>query len=372
MLGGIATMRRNQRTKILAAASAALCAVCFSIGSVAAEQPKPQGLWVGGEKYFSEFQGKALQNSGTPKAHLVFGSTVYDRPGSIAFDAHQNLWAVFYEINDNLPSAAIEISRRDMALLKAGKRVKPQVVIAPQNNSTVPFVFAVSIAFDAGGDLWVVDGNRRIVELLPSQIKNSGAPTPGIVITPTDATVSHITFDGSDNLWVAAFPNGFNPSYPQQMWRFTPSDRAASGPATPSLVLNIPGQIFVLDVAFDSSGNLWIAGSNSQGDVIEMISASDLSGAGESFPPAGTTITSSTFTPSGSGDCVGGIDFDRSGDLWVSISESTFGCDNAVVEFAASQLSAGGDLMPVVVIGQNITKTNLFLSGPIRFGPTVP
>ena len=54
-------------------------------------------------KFFSEFQGKALTQSGTPRGNLVFGSNVYFAPISIAFDGQQNFWAVFSGINNNLP-----------------------------------------------------------------------------------------------------------------------------------------------------------------------------------------------------------------------------------------------------------------------------
>ena len=137
--------------------------------------------------------------------------------------------------------------------------------------------------------------------------------------------------------------------------------------------MNIPGQLVVFDLAFDSSGNLWLAGSSSsaQGDEIEMIAASDLSGSGVITPLASTTITSPAFTPAGESDCLGGIDFDHSGDLWVSVNSFSFGCVYGVVEFTPSQLTTGGSLTPSVTIGQNSTQTNLFISGPIRFGPTV-
>jgi hypothetical protein len=365
-------MTRNHVTRIgaLAVAITAMLAVSTQIAA-ARSKAKSQGLWVGGEKYFSEFQGNSLLMSGTPKAHLVFGSVDYNSPLSIVFDAHQNLWTVFGDPNGP-PSAAIEISRGDLASLKAHKPVKPKVVIGPKNNSsTFPFQFAESIGLDAAGDLWVSDLGRRLVEFLSSQVKKSGGPAPHVVITPTDTYIRDIKFDGSDNLWIAATPMPYNPSNPEQMWRLTADDRAASGPANPSLVLNIPDQLTVIDLAFDSSGNLWLAGSSSQGDEIEMIAASDLSGTGVITPLASTTITSPAFTPAGEGDCLGGIDFDHSGDLWLSVNSFSFGCVYGVVEFTPSQLTTGGNLTPSVIIGQNSTETNLFISGPIRFGPTV-
>jgi hypothetical protein len=343
-------MTRNQVTRIGALVLAITAMVAVSTRIAAAKsKAKSQGLWVGGEKYFSEFQGKSLLTSGTPKAHLVFGSVDYQSPSSIVFDAHQNLWTVFLDPNGP-PSAAIEISRGDIASIKAGKPVKPKVIISPGTNSSVPFEFAESIGLDAAGDLWVIDLGRRLLELLSSQIKKSGGPAPHVVITPTAANINNIKFDGSDNLWIAASPTPYNPSNPEQMWRFTASDRAASGSANPSLVLNVPGEINVLDFAFDSPGNLWIAGWTSQSEEIEMIPAGDLSGTGVITPSASTIIISPAFTPEVSDTpCLGGIDFDASGDLWASVNDNSFGCVNGIVEFTASQLTTGGNLTPSVV-----------------------
>jgi len=367
-------MTRKQVTTIgaLALAITAMLAVSSRI-AVANSKANAQGLWVGGEKYFSEFQGKSLLTSGTPRAHLAFGSVNYNSPLSIVFDAHQNLWTVFEDPN-GLPSAAIEISRGDFALLKEGKHVKPRVAIGPKTNtSTFPFQFAESIGLDAAGDLWVIDLGRRLLEFLSSQIKKSGGPAPSVVITPTaDTYIQKIKFDRSDNLWIVATPMPFNPSNPEQMWRLTPSDRAASGPSNPSLVLNIPGGVTVFDFAFDGSGNLWLAGTTSQTEEIEMIPAGDLSGTGVVTPSAGAILTSPAFAPEVlDTPCLGGIDFDASGDLWASVNDNSFGCVNGVVEFTASQLTNVGNLTPSVIVGQNSSHTNLFISGPIKFGPTV-
>jgi hypothetical protein len=88
------------------------------------------------------------------------------------------------------------------------------------------------------------------------------------------------------------------------------------------------------------------------------------------------SITSSSFGKlNGTGSCIGGIDFDRSGDLWVSVGTDNADCGGntatEVVEFTPSQLSVGGNLTPSVTIGQNMKKTNLFLLGPISIGPTI-
>jgi hypothetical protein len=329
------------------------------------------------EKYFSEFQGKVLTKSGTPHANLVFGSNVYFAPESIAFEAHENLWAVFQGINNNLPAPALELSRSELAAIKAGNVVQPKVIISRQGNSTVPFVNPQSIGFDAAGDLWVIDGgSQTLLELTPNQIKKSGGPTPKISITSANASPSQLRFDGSDNLWVVEFQLPFNPTNPIQLWRFAPGDRTSSGSANPGLIVDLSDLFFFVDLAFDSSGNLWFAGPGSHGDALEMISASNLTGTGEISPPAAVTITSSAFgNLVGSGSCLGGIDFDNSGDLWVSVGTNNADCNGntatQVVEFTPAQLSTGGNLTPSLTIGQNSKQTNLFLPGPLRFGPSV-
>lgn len=138
--------------------------------------------------------------------------------------------------------------------------------------------------------------------------------------------------------------------------------------------MNLPDLVFPVNFAFDGTGNLWLAGSNSHNDVLEMISSSDLGGSGETSPSAAVTITSSAFgNLVGTGSCIGGVDFDRSGDLWVSVGTANADCeaDTQVVEFTPGQLSAGGNLTPAVIIAQNGAKTNLFLPGPISFGPEI-
>jgi hypothetical protein len=346
--------------------------LAFSI-QIAAAKPakkeKPQGLWVGGYRYFSEFQGKALKESGDPRANLAFGSSLYDGPISITFDPHNNLWITF-DTSDSVPIPVIEVTRDDLASLKSGARVKPKAI--------TPVTIPDYLAFDASGDLWITAELpvNEIIELLPRQIKKSGAPSPTISITAPDFVPQAIRFDASDNLWVVQFQEPYEPSNSIQMGRYAPGDRAVSGPATPGLIVNLPDLVFLVDFAFDSSGNLWLAGSNSLfgNDQLEMISAGDLTGTGVVSPMAAVTITSSAFgVLDGSGSCLGGIDFDQSGDLWVSVGANNADCqaDTQVVEFTPSQLSTGGNLAPSVTISQNAEKTNLFFPGPLRFGPTV-
>lgn len=360
----------KRRKETVAMVFAALCFVLLSVVPVVAKQAKPQGLWVGGTYFFSEFQGKALQQSGTPKARFAFASASYFSPLLMTFDSHQNLWVAFQDVSFNQAAPVLEISRGDLTLSKNDRTVKAKVIITlPENYGPR------SVAFDTDGDLWVADGEAgSLLELLPSQIKKSGGASAPAVLITSNSIPSVMRFDGSNNLWVAELPTPYNPSNPFQLWRFAQTDRAASGPANPSLRVVLPDGIDPTDLAFDGSGNLWFAGAGFNGDAIEMISANDLEASGSISPSATVTITSPAFGYiAGSGTCLGGIDFDRSGDLWVSIGTFNADCvaNGQVVEFTPTELGTGGNIAPAVTIGRNGKATNLSYLGPIRFGPTV-
>ena len=62
-------------------------------------------------------------------------------------------------------------------MLANGVAVKPAVILRSQGTSVDPFVTSASLAFDAAGNLWIADLNRKsIVEFTPQQIARSGAP----------------------------------------------------------------------------------------------------------------------------------------------------------------------------------------------------
>jgi sugar lactone lactonase YvrE len=363
-------MRPNREITLPSTLLAA--AVLFATIQTAAAKPtaKPQGLWVGDEQYFTEFQGKALEQTGIPKSNLTFGSSDYAAPRSMAFDQHNDLWITFGSIDASI-DPVLEISYADFARLMAHEPVKPKVLITELGNTGIPFEVPYSIAFDAAGDLWVsTQYGPRIVELTPSQTKKSGSPSPTVTLTAADFTPEAIRFDASNNLWVVQYQQPYNPSSPLQLGRYAPADRAASGPATPSLLLDLPDQMYPMDIAFDSAGNLWAAGSSTYGDEIQMFAAADLTGSGEISPSPAVTIAPSTFGSLPGVHCLDGIDFDHAGNLWVS-NEGTCQTKSQVDGFTPSQLSVGGDLTPSIVIEQNTRRTNIFLPGPIRFGPAL-
>jgi hypothetical protein len=120
-------MVRNYRTGIRAIALAAAGIVAFAM-QVAGAEPAAigRGLWVGGTRYFSEFQGKALKSSGIPRARIAFGSNAFFDPTSMTFDRHNNLWAGFSGVNANrlrrLWKSARPISLRSRTVSRCSRR----------------------------------------------------------------------------------------------------------------------------------------------------------------------------------------------------------------------------------------------------------
>jgi hypothetical protein len=356
-------MSQYRKFTICSIALATIWSLACAIQIAAAKPPADaQGLWVADANHISEFQGAALASSGTPHAHLTFGiKPPFRFPFSIAFDQHNDLWITNHGGLKAGDISIVEVRGTEIASLRSGGVAKRRLIV-PSGPGIKNFRW-FGLGFDAADDLFVSNG-RQLLEVRPEQLERKN-PSPAIVISSMQWSPGTLRFDSSDNLWVSAN---------NQLWKFAPNDRTANGAPNPSLIVNLPSNFGVQDLAFDGSGNLWIAGADfTVGilDEVEMISAGDLAGAGEISPPFAVTITSSAFgTEPGlpGGICLGGLDFDHSGDLWISAH-----CDpnTHLIEFTPSQLSIGGNLTPAVTISPNSKKTNLVNPGPIRFGPTI-
>ena len=173
-------------------------------------------------------------------------------------------------------------------------------------------------AFDSAGNMWVTDYiNQKILKFTAAQLA-SGASVPAVTIS-TQKEPWGIAFDTHGNLWVA-FYNG------NYVLRYAASDVAAwSGALTdPAPALSIATPIGPLGLAFDSQGNLWIAGF----DLPQTyeVDAAQLSGTGSIVP---TDSLMSAFLEHGSA-----LAFDRAGNLWEG-TESGY-----IVSYTAAQLSA--------------------------------
>lgn len=169
---------------------------------------------------------------------------------------------------------------------------------------------SVSVAYSVQrGDLWVTDFPANAVDMFAAGTLNSSPTTPTARLTSGLNGPVGLAFDASGNLWVANNNGSTVVEYAASS--LTSSPRVT---ATISSGLNLPWGL-----AFDPHGNLWVA-NNGAGTVTEYAA------------PALTSDPAAEATISVSG--VYDVAFDADGNLW-AVSGS-----GAVTEYQASALAS--------------------------------
>ena len=88
---------------------------------------------------------------------------------------------------------------------------------------------AVSLAFDAQGNLWVASLGDTIVRFTPDQLTALATPTPGVILKmPTLTGPSALAFDNSGALWVAGYDS-------HKLLKFTSNQLTSTGSPTPAV-----------------------------------------------------------------------------------------------------------------------------------------
>jgi sugar lactone lactonase YvrE len=142
--------------------------------------------------------------------------------------------------------------RYDRDQLSTGGALEPAVVISGLEHPT-------GVAFDAAGGLWVSDNMAdRLTRLGPEQLAASGSPAATTVVAATGGCLvnpSGLAFDASGNLWVASIGCG-------TVVAFDPDQLRGSGSFLPRVeVSSDPGFVLPAGLAFDADGNLWVLGA---------------------------------------------------------------------------------------------------------------
>lgn len=332
-------------------------AACSS--STSPSTPKHSGLWVvGGHGAGSntanganEYTTAQLQASGavTPAVSLSFpvtSGTNIDASG-VAFDGHGNMWVA----NDNSNNV---VEYRASQIVSSGSPTAAVTLSLPAQS------FTFALAFDANGNLWVANNfSDSIVEFSASQLTTSGSPAPAVtIVEPMSQSELQepigLAFDATGNLWVV---NNVSNSVVE----YSASQLTTSGSPTPAVTLTGSALSWPDGIAFDAHGNLWVANAAyvgegiGQGRIVEY-AASQITASGS--PTPATVIN----TPGGQfGSVPIGLAFDNAGNLWYSDAYT-----QGIGEYTTAQLAgAGGNLTPTI----SIPSTNSFGGVAIAFDP---
>lgn len=256
----------------------------------------------------------------TLKAGQSSSPTTIGNPTTVAFDPKGNFWVVDTS-NNRVLEYVPPFSTGEAATLVIGQTS----LTGTSDSSPSGGLFGpTGLAFDSGGNLWVVDaGNNRVLEFKTPFTNGEsaslviGQPTFGGYIGQTTSggvnAPSYLTFDPGGNLWVtdqgnnrllefrAPFTTGEKASVVIGQADFT-SYTPASG-AT--------GLFEPVGLAFDSMGNLWVV-DNGNHRVLEYNSPFS------TYESASMVIGQSSLTGTASVLNAYAIAFDSTGNLWVS------------------------------------------------------
>jgi sugar lactone lactonase YvrE len=303
-----------------------------------------------GGLYVAPFEGfqptveyTAAQLAAPTLAPPAFTLTTPDlSPMDIAFDAGGNLWASTFGA-----SIVVEYTANDLA--SPGPHA-PTVTLSADAAGSLNF--PEGIAFDSSGNLWVANLiSSTLVEFTPRQLASSGSPVPAVTISPPKNGwfgPAGIAFDVSGNLW-ATVGNVSSSAGSGGIIKITRSELATGGSPNPAVTIDPAGTAPVVSLdgaqplAFDANGNLWV-GNAGNSSVVEF--------AANQLAPSGAPIPAVFLAPrNGSLDVPTGLAFDNSGNLWVANSGSP-----TLVRFDASQLVAGGAPVPIVTINNKALR----------------
>jgi sugar lactone lactonase YvrE len=259
--------------------------------------------------------------AGQPSSPTTIGN-----PTAVTFDSKGDLWVVDNS-NDRVLEYTPPFSTGEAASLVIGQ----SSLTGTEDTSPAGGLFGpTGLAFDSGGNLWVVDsGDNRVLEFtapfsdgeLASHVL--GQSTFGGYIGAATAkgmnSPAYVAFDPSGNLWVtdqgnnrvleftAPFSNGQAASLVIGQSNFTGS--------SPSSTAN--GLFEPLGIGFDSKGDLWVVDSANH-RVLEYDTPFS-TGEAASMIIDQLSSTTGTSTSSSSGlNSYYAIAFDSGGNLWVS------------------------------------------------------
>ncbi len=271
-------------------------------------------------------------------------------PFGLTFDPTGNLW-----ISDLGNSRVLEYLSSNLITGDGAANVLGQPDFVSNGCTTTPTGLCgpSNVTFDPTGNLWISDlGNSRVLEYLSSNlITGDGAAnvlgqpdfvSSGCATTPTGLCFpSDLAFDPTGNLWIVDSGNSRVLEYLSS--NLITGDGAANVLGQPDLVSSSPNQggapspttlSYPAGLAFDSSGNLWVADIQNN-RVLEFPFNNLVTDGAASLVLGQPNFISRTCTTTPTGLCnPSGITFDPTGNLWISDTGN-----NRVLEYLNPPLS---------------------------------
>jgi sugar lactone lactonase YvrE len=292
------------------------------------------GLWLANRDNgtLARYDASQLSSSGNAAPGATINQGAMASPQAVAFDARGNLWVADFN--------GKTVSRFSPDKLALGGSVTADVVISDNAGS---LVLPTGMIFDANGNLWVISVNPgRLVKFTAAQLAQSGNPTPGVSINLEVVQLirgQQIAFDSSGNLWIASSGGVLN--------MFTAAQLAQDGGPAPTQTIR--GLTDASGLAFDASGNAWVARKGG----ISMFTPTQLVAGPSANPPTPRVQVSGLGINTGTN-----LAFDNGGGLWFSGGSG----NNNVFRLEANQITSSGSPTPQTVISGSALSTPVGLA----------
>jgi sugar lactone lactonase YvrE len=246
------------------------------------------------------------QPSFTTNYYTVTNSTSLNSPYGLAFDSGGNLWVADL-LNGRILEYTTPFSTREAASLVIGE---PSFTVANDVVSKTGLNAPNSLTFDSSGNMWVVDGHRVLEYGAPfatheaaSLVIGQNTFTNSSTVTTSKGldTPSGLAFDSSGNLWVADKLNDRVLKYATPFSTYEAAilvigqPNFTSSATTPVTQPTSTGLNQPTGVAFDSSGNLWVA-DWSDGRVLQYAASSTATVSTSTTKSPSTTSSSTSST----------------------------------------------------------------------------
>ncbi|MGA8644485.1 MAG: hypothetical protein WB650_21465 [Candidatus Binatus sp.] len=349
---------------------AVLAGLLLAAGSAAAQT----GLWVANENSstLAEFQSTLKGGSQSPNG-LIKDSNDLAGASTIAFDQNENLWVTNFNAN-----TITEFPHSEWETDAVEKHSHPAASVTISEDAGGNLDGPEGIVFDSSENMWVgAEDGKVILEYTPAQYVASGNPTPNVILNADSfkfSSPSHLAFDASGNLWVVDENRANGQGGNGEIFRYDKDQITAltSGNQNidPVFGIALPEFVHLETIAFDGSGNLWEA--DQQGNNLYQFSASQLTGTGLSQNLTPAAVLSATHHK---GDCDQTLDgpyglaVDGSGDLFVANVRVHGGCRGSLAEFSAGSIESSGSPKPEVFITTDGKRNSIDAPNALTFGP---